>query len=152
MRRAAAAIALSLALSPLLAACGDDEPEEPKAPTKEEWSAEADKICEAAQTEVDKLGPAPIGEIAKLPDWAKNGVAIRTKQINDLKALEEPTDMKADIDATLTEATQLLEQAKTSLTGAATPALVGSLTELQLKQQELQKEIAAYGPAKCGPK
>ena len=152
MRKAAAALTLALALSPVLAACGDDD-KKASAPTQEEWTAEANKICADAQAEVDKLGPAPIGEIEKLPAWANNGIAIRTDQINDLTALEEPTDMKTEIDATLAKAKALLEQAKITLgSGAAPAALVGSLTELQLKQAELQKEIAAHGPASCGPK
>jgi hypothetical protein len=155
MRRALTALAVAITLTGGLAACGDDDKGDKKAsaPTKEEWTAEANKICADAQAEVDKLGPAPIGEIAKLPAWANNGVAIRTDQINALSDLEEPTADKAKIDETLAKAKALLEQAKTSLgSGAAPAALVGSLTELQIKQAELQKEIAAHGPASCGPK
>jgi hypothetical protein len=152
MRKAALVLTVGIALAPLLAACGDDKGDKKSsAPTKAEWTEEANKICTDAQAKVDALGPLPAGDAAKIPDWAKNGIAIRAEQMSKLKATDKPTDLKAAIDATLAKADTLLATAQTTLANAKDGVPLTALAELQNQQALIQKELAAHGPASCGP-
>lgn len=148
MRLSALPLIAGLALTAAVSACGDDEP---KGPTKAEWTAAADKICAEAQAKLTALGPPPLGDPAKLPDWARDGIAVRAEQMARLKSTGKPVDQKVAIDATLAKAETLLDTARSTLENAKGTLPLTQLGELQRQQVAIQQELAAQGPSKCGP-
>ena len=95
MRKLCPALAL-LVLALLVVACGDDEDDEPL--TKSEYIAKADAICKKSNAEFNRLFETdfPTTE-GGLPPFFDKATTIRRRQIDDLRALEEP---EADEDVT----------------------------------------------------
>ncbi len=100
--RAAAAVA-ALALAGVAAGCGGGDGGGDRL-TKDEYIAQADAICKAANEKIDALGePETMEEIATL---AADAIEIQTKSLADLRALKPP---EAD-EAKLNEAYALIDQ------------------------------------------
>lgn len=100
-RRAAAAVA-ALALAGVAAGCGGGGGGDRL--SKEEYIAQADAICKAANEKIDALGePETMEEIATL---AADAIEIQEESLADLRALEPP---EAD-EAKLNEAYALIDQ------------------------------------------
>lgn len=96
MRLAPVVVVLAI-VSPLLAACGDDDAS--TGPSKAEYVKQATAICTASQAAFDKLEETdfPVTRSALTPLFAK-ATLIFEKQISDLRALDAPAGEQADVD------------------------------------------------------
>ncbi|MCL4290657.1 MAG: hypothetical protein KJ051_10335 [Thermoleophilia bacterium] len=100
--RAAAAVA-ALALAGVAAGCGGGDGGGDRL-TKDEYIAQADAICKAANEKIDALGePETMEEIATL---AADAIEIQEGSLAELRALKPPEEDEA----TLNEAYALVEQ------------------------------------------
>lgn len=111
----------------VLTSCGSKK-ESPRL-TKAEYIAQADKIC----TDINKVGDAFVEPKTKAdwPKFSKEATALWKKQLSQLKTLNPPTSMEADVNAWLTtegNLTKLFEEIgpageKSGLTAVSTVAM-----------------------------
>ncbi len=121
-------------------------------PEKAAFIEQADAICADAEAQIDALGTPASAE--ELPDFLEKGVAIQTKQIDQLKELDAPaadadwwTETLGMLDQ-LNEATKkLAEKAKAGGTEDELNALADEATPIN---DELNARAADYGLQKCG--
>jgi hypothetical protein len=121
-------------------------------PEKAKFIEQADAICADAESQIEALGQPASAE--ELPDFLEKGVAIQTKQIEQLKGLEAPaedadwwTETLGMLDQ-LNEATKkLAEKAKAGGTEAELNALADEATPIN---DEVNKRAQDYGLQKCG--
>ena len=121
-------------------------------PEKAAFIEQADAICADAESQIEALGQPASAE--ELPDFLEKGVAIQTKQIEQLKGLEAPaadadwwTETLGMLDQ-LNEATKkLAEKAKSGGTEEELNALADEATPIN---DEVNARAQDYGLQKCG--
>jgi hypothetical protein len=138
VRTGSAALLLTLGL----VACGGGDDDV----TKAEWTAAANAVCAEGRAKVEALGPPPVSDFSKLPEFARKAVDIVTEQVRQLRALELPEEDRDQIRDVLDRAEKLADRAKEAGSGAGA---IGGLASLQAELQQVQADLAALGPEDC---
>lgn len=136
-------IGLAACACVLLAACGDDRL------SKEDFIAQADEICAAAETRAQEL-PQP-ADPSEAETYASGLEDITRGYVGDLRELEAPEEDEAEIDALIGK----MEQAGLNLAGAirtqsgsGDPA--AGFSEALRLAEEANEDAEAYGFESCG--
>jgi hypothetical protein len=144
-RRAIAAVAGLLLLA---SACGGQQEQSPGA---EEYRAQADRICERFEEQTEALGRP--SSASQVPAFLDRGLAITRRQVEELRELTPPEELKADHDVAIelldqqTEDLQLLldtirgGEAPNAAAARFAPDLDRLDAELTAKAQELGLRI-----------
>jgi hypothetical protein len=150
-----------LAVGVIATGCGDDDEETTAgatgatgatgaggpAPTKDEFIAEADRLCQRAEDELDQEfeGGAPISP----PDLARDVIVpMQQELIDDLRALTPPADDESQIEAILNRLQTGVDQLEDD------PALfersLDSPKVLEDVYADARQRASEYGFAVCG--
>lgn len=154
-------IAASLAVAVLVAGCGSSKP---SGPTKAEYVAKADAICNAAKARTEPLvkelttagarlatgGPSFAREVAPVVQHLREEAEASLKK---LRALKRPKGESAAIERLLTPLGSVVAaagQAEADLKAGQGAQALALLAQVQPDAEAASKAAKAYGVAPCG--
>jgi hypothetical protein len=144
MRFVKLVVALALA-NLLLAGCGGM--------SKEELVSKANAICQKAESDFDKVKqPSSLSDPAAASKYFDQLVPIAEKQLNDLRALEPPDEIKANYDAFVAANDRFVKQLKELVAAAkAKDAQKGVKLagDLQTTAKEATEKAKSAGLTQC---
>jgi len=121
----------------------------------EDWRSEAESICRDADSKTIALGPSPGADPndsdARMT-WLQNVIPIVATSTNQLRALDEPAEARADIDRLLDTMDKVTDSAQTMVNAYQALDIETTNTarlELQGAIDDMQRQMAELGLKRC---
>lgn len=158
MRRGRAAAAVLLAVTAVLAGCGDDGSADPPATTAgaplPEYVAAANAACREFAEEKAALRALVPDDRATVLDWLARSAALLDGEVAAVRAIPAPAEVRKDVRAglaRLTRAARLFEGARERIAGGADWEAVVSevLPRLQAQGAPAGRALSDAGLVEC---
>jgi hypothetical protein len=132
-----------------LAACGDDSSEQLSA---EELVSQADEICRTGVERFGEIQSKPPGNAVEAENQTSELVDVASEELNDLRELRPPDELKDSYDAYLASRGRALDQLERGRDAAAdrdTDAYVAAQAKVTADQANRLKLAQAVGLQDC---